>query len=544
LSPKIHIFVALFAIGCWIAANNTLPEAVPQHALFRDADDTSRNFGTRKLMQSKKSMKSISVRRCFGASAASLAALLSGTAVAADKELLDVLLKNGAISEEQHGALNKKGGDLGESDLLEILKKNGAITKDQYSNLSKKEAAKKASVEQNHVAQDPTKVETKGKLEWGTADGNFTWRLGGRLHLDGTFYDNDKNTEEKSGVDARRARIELQGTLYKNWMWKLDYEFGQTESVKQGFRDAYIRYIMKDMIPGFPTTITVGQFKEYFGLEHANSSNHMPFVERALVSRVFHDFAEASDGRRIGVGLQTSGNDLWTAALGVFGKNVSGESFDEYSDPIAVEGRATLSPIHTDSAAVHLGFAGNWIDLDNPDAARFSQRPEARIGATRFIDTGVIADAQNVNRWGMEAGGIYGPVWLQSEYLRVDVHRRGADTVSFDGWHTDVGWVMTGESRGYDWHNGVFLNPKPHANFSLGGDGWGALEVAARYSVLDLNNQDIRGGRETNFTAGLHWFPNPNFAFKADWTQVLDITGGQYDGATPSEFLLRAQAYW
>lgn len=484
------------------------------------------------------------VRRQLQIGAAAFAALLSGASFAADKELLEILLKNGVINKQQYGSLSEKGGDLGGADLLDILQKNGAITKDQYSTLSKKQAAAPVKADAKHAAGEPGKVETKGKLEWSSADGDFTWRLGGRLHLDGTFYNNEGGSDEKSGVDARRARIELQGTLYKNWMWKLDYEFGQTEQVKQGFRDAYIRYLMKDMIPGFPTFITVGQFKEYFGLEHANSSNHMPFVERAQVSRVFHDFAEASDGRRIGVGVQTAGNDLWTAAFGVFGKNVSGDSGDGHSDPIAVEGRATLSPIHTSDTAVHLGFAGNWISLDDPKQARFSQRPEARIGATRFVDTGVIAGAEDVNRWGMEAGGIYGPLWVQGEYLIADVHRKGADTASFDGWHTDIGWVLTGESRGYDWHNGVFLNPKPHANFSLGGDGWGALELAARYSVLDLNSHNIRGGRETNVTAGLHWFVNPTFAFKFDWTKVVEVEGGKYEGVTPNEFLFRAQAFW
>lgn len=492
-------------------------------------------------MISKLSTPLMGVRRSL-VCALSLAMMLPGAAFAVDQELLDILLKNGVITKDQHGTLGKKEGGPGGQELLDILMKNGAITKSQYGDLAKSRAAT-GSADTKHAASEPAKVETKGKLEWGTADGNFTWRLGGRLHLDGTFYSNDDGTEERSGVDARRARVELQGTLYKNWMWKLDYEFGQTEQVKQGFRDAYIRYLMKDAIPGFPTFVTIGQFKEFFGLEHANSSNHQVFVERALVSRVFHDFAEASDGRRMGVAVQTSGHDLWTAGFGVFGKNISGDSTDEFNDPIAVEGRATLSPIHTDTAALHFGFAGNWIKLDNPAHARFSQRPEARIGAERFVDTGVISNADDVNRWGMEAGGIYGPVWLQSEYLRTDVHRRGGgDTVTVDGWHTDIGWVLTGESRGYDWHQGVFLNPKPRANCC--GDGWGAWELAARYSVLDLNNLDIQGGRETNFTAGVHWFVNPNFAFKFDWTKVVDINGGKYDGATPSEFLMRAQAFW
>lgn len=481
----------------------------------------------------------------LGAGAISLAAVLANPVFADDKELLDALLKNGIITNEQYQKLSAKGSSgSASSELLEILAKNGALTKDQHAHLAKMQS------EEKHVAaKDKSEEHKDGRvnfsekgLELESGDGNFKARLGGRLHLDGTFYANDDGTSDVSGVDARRARLEFQGLFYKNWMWKLDYEFGQTSEVKGGFRDAYIRYLAKDTIPGFPASLTIGQFKEHFGLEHQNSSNHMPFVERALVSRVFHDFAEASDGRRLGVSAQVEGHDMWTTAFGVFGKNVSGDSSDGFNDPVALEGRTTFSPIHTHDAALHFAFAGNWIKLDDPDQARFRSRAEGRIGAQQLLDTGEISGAQDVNRWGLETGGIYGPLWLQAEYLRTDVHRKADRTVSFDGWHTDIGWVLTGEPRGYDWHQGVFTNPKPHTNFGNGG--WGAWEVAARYSVLDLTSLDIRGGREANFTAGINWFLNPNFALKADWTKVLDINGGEFSGQKPSQFLMRAQAFW
>jgi hypothetical protein len=41
-----------------------------------------------------------------------------------------------------------------------------------------------------------------------------------------------------------------------------------------------------------------------------------------------------------------------------------------------------------------------------------------------------------------------------------------------------------------------------------------------------------------------HSYPTPNFRFMANYVRVLDIEGGDFDGAEPDAFLLRAQAYW
>jgi len=51
---------------------------------------------------------------------------------------------------------------------------------------------------------------------------------------------------------------------------------------------------------------------------------------------------------------------------------------------------------------------------------------------------------------------------------------------------------------------------KPKTNFSLKNGGWGAWQVAARYSHLDLDDHNIRGGNEDNITLGVNWHWNPN----------------------------------
>jgi phosphate-selective porin OprO/OprP len=58
----------------------------------------------------------------------------------------------------------------------------------------------------------------------------------------------------------------------------------------------------------------------------------------------------------------------------------------------------------------------------------------------------------------------------------------------------------------FDWNEGHF----------------GALEVAVRFSRLDLDDADVRGGRENNLTLGFSWYPLSNIrvATNAIWGHV------------------------
>jgi phosphate-selective porin OprO and OprP len=395
-------------------------------------------------------------------------------------------------------------------DLLKVLKDQGTITPEVYEQLK---GAAQADDEQNTAGQSEIKqaaetlpkVETKEKLEISTPDGAFKWRIGGRLHTDAAFYNNDTGTGDtttlSSGADVRRARLALEATLYRIWQLKLEYDFAGTTDVDDGIRDAYLRYLHT---ADWPLSLTVGQFKEYLGLESITSSNDISFIERALPSRTFNDIAGGSDGRRLGVGLNTFGHDVWTASAGIFGRSATGETgADDESDPIAFVGRLTLSPWHTENRAFHLGFAGSWVSPGDAHTVQIRSRPEARIGADRLVDTGAL-DAEDVNRYGVEAAGVYGPFSLQGEYLRGDVNREvaGSPDVSFDGWYVMGSWLLTGESRGYVFEEARFRNPKPKG--VVGKGGIGAWELLARYSTLDLSDEDVDGGEEDNVTVGIN----------------------------------------
>jgi phosphate-selective porin OprO/OprP len=64
------------------------------------------------------------------------------------------------------------------------------------------------------------------------------------------------------------------------------------------------------------------------------------------------------------------------------------------------------------------------------------------------------------------------------------------------------GFFITGESRNYDPKSGKYKRIMPTRKY------WGAWEIAARYSKLDLQDRDVLGGREGDVTVALNWWAN------------------------------------
>jgi phosphate-selective porin OprO/OprP len=433
-------------------------------------------------------------------------------------------------------------------DLLKILRDKGSITQEEYDALvsaSRLDEEATVGAISEIKAMNPPKIETKGKLEIGTPDGNFTWRLGGRIHWDSAFYSNDTGTFERttmgSGTDMRRARLDLTATAWRVWQFKLQYDFADSDSnIDRGLRDAWIKYLHKG---AQPFTVTMGQFKEYISLEEMTSSNDVTFVERSLPMAF-----NSPNGRRLGIGVSAPFHDMFTVSAGVFSRAIdSDENVDtDDSDPLIFTGRLTFSPIHTGNRLLHLAVAGSTIQPKDDDLVRYRQRPEAAINSPeRLVDTGTL-EADSISRLGFEAAGFYGPFSLQGEYLHqsIDGNTAADPDPDLNGWYIYGSWLMTGESRGYKFEDGVFNNPKPKG--VVGQGGIGAWELVARYSTIDLTDGDegIEGGEQDNFTIGVNWYPTQNLKFMANYVQVLDVEGGDFDEAEPSIVELRGQAYW
>ncbi len=215
-----------------------------------------------------------------------------------------------------------------------------------------------------------------------------------------------------------------------------------------------------------------------------------------------------------------------------------------------------------DTCLLHIGGAyqirdGKFDAASGRDVVRFRARPEIRNGHTpglpQFVDTGLIG-ADAVHTLAAEAALIWGPFSVQAEYTAAIVDDATTGGVArgsamFQGWYTQVSYFLTGESRAYDRRLGRFGRVTPQQNlWTMADDGcgqkrpcWhtGAWELAARYSVIDLNDSGIFGGEMRNTTLGLNWHWNVNTRLQANYIFTeRNVIAPKNDGVS-HEFGLR-----
>jgi phosphate-selective porin OprO/OprP len=307
-------------------------------------------------------------------------------------------------------------------------------------------------------------------------------KLGGRLHLDYASIDDDV-TPMDGGFEVRRARVSLRGRFSNDWRLALDWDAGTVS----GWKNAFVQYRGFDKL-----IITAGNQLVPFGLEANGSSNNEVFMERALPDALNSHFL-------MGLGIRGGGSN-WTLNGGYFGDGLS-DSDTVTSDGTSVAGRFTFAPVLGKSKVIHLGLAAEFRALDSNSGYRVRARPESYANTERLIDTGVIADASKVNTFGLEAAALMGRFSMQGEYVTADISRDLGPEVTLDGGYLMASLFLSGGHRRYSKSNGTFRAPK------LKGKS-GAWEIAARYSTLNLQDQDATGGEETNLTLGLNWYIN------------------------------------
>ena len=345
-------------------------------------------------------------------------------------------------------------------------------------------------------------------------DGFFRLKVGGRLEGDFAAIRADQAIEDEIGgvgdfAELRRAWVTLSGTVGKRLIYKIQVDV-TGNSAGDDDHNEYLRQTflgIRDLGP--LGTVRIGYHKEPFSMNELNSSLAIPFMERALPA-VF------APSYNPGISSQNhafDGRMTWQFGLYQF---TGGDDSDAHLDLTA---RVTGLPVYEDDGRtlLHLGFSYSHQYRDEL-SLRYRRRPESHL-AERFVDTGDFA-TDGVHLYGLEVAAVRGSTTLQSELILSHVDTVSGGSGQFWGGYIQANHFLTGEVRPYVLVQGLFGRVIPKHYFDWRGGGWGAWEIAARYSYLDLNDGDVRGGILSDLTLGLNWHLRPHIRWMTNYVHA------------------------
>ncbi len=418
-------------------------------------------------------------------------------------------------------------------DTIEALKK-------QIQELDQKVRILERKAELNQEA-DETKAKEAPRLSAGangfsfsSADTNFLLRIRGYVQADGRFYQGDHIPINDTFL-LRRVRPIFEGTVFKNYDYRvmLDFGSGLTSTANNDglLQDAYLNV---HYWPEFQ--IQVGKFKPPVGLERLQSGANLLFAERGLPTQLVPNRD---------VGLQLHG-ELFKGALnyqaGVFNgvqDGASGDSDLGVDDHKDVAGRIFAQPFKATKIqplqGLGFGVAGTWGNQAGTLPTLKTPGQQTFFSYNTSTGTNVVADGdhwrlvpQGYYYWG--PFGVFGEYAISEQKLRRDVTGSAPffNRVQNRAWQVAGSWFLTGEQNSFK--PVTIAHPLNPAN-----GGWGALELAARYGELTIDDAAFAGSpafassssanKVTSWGVGVNWFLNRNIKLTLDYDQT-DFKGG------------------
>jgi len=337
----------------------------------------------------------------------------------------------------------------------------------------------------HHPQTSTSKIHTSyNNLSLEALDGNFTAQLNGYALYDWLGFTNDRNTLT-SGTYFRRAELDLNGTIAKDWGYLIAYDFANSL-----YKSVYLSY------NGWKSfSVLAGQFSPAFGLSNSDDLTAINFLELSLpVNAISTPYTQGAS-----VGWN---DDHWVVVGAAFqpgtGTTVVG------SKPLGETLRVVFVPMHTPIDVLHFGLSGWHQNSDGSNSVDFSTVPEANSYRNEtLIDTGSILNTSYYNAIDGEFAWVKNAFTVNSEYVKTWVQRKpGFSNVNFNGYYLTLAYFLTGESSNYTYPGAYFTTLK-----DIKGK-YGAWQIATRFSSLNLNDGIVRGGKENDFTVGLNWYPS------------------------------------
>jgi len=320
---------------------------------------------------------------------------------------------------------------------------------------------------------------------------------------------------QENKLEARAARLMLHGTLGQHY--KAGYlvagEYKGFESEPEDL------WSITDVSLTFPlggpaTKLTVGKTKETFNYEMVGDSGSLPQQERVLSPF----FVSRNVGAKI---IRVLGADQrMTMAAGVYNDwLVTGDALDTSGTDVTARVTGLAWDQHEGTSFLHLGAALRYAGADN-NTMRYKGRPETNV-SDNYVDTGNLP-GDHAWHLGLELLWNEGPFSVLAEYNRAAVNSPAQGDPVFSGYYITGSWVLTGETRPYDRTTGYARRVMPKGR-------WGAPELVARFSHVDLNDGVVQGGSFDKTYLGINWWATrkwkAGFGWGRTWLDRFGTTG-------------------
>ena len=342
----------------------------------------------------------------------------------------------------------------------------------------------------------------------------------GWLHQDEVSQAQVGDLEEYDGGEIRGLRFGVIGTINfeRPWIYTL---FAATNAFDKGFdttQDDNLTLFDYRIDAALPrgVFVSVGKQKEPISRERVTTLIFEPMQERSTAADAM------MPSRNVGIVVSGTGfGKRMTWAGGVFNDWFdAGQRFDESASQLAARITGLALGATDESHVVHVGIGGRYTDAK--EGIRYGTEPEFNQ-APVFVDTEELP-AEQAYTVDLELAWRRGPFWAGGEYVFSALDAPPLGNPRFSGYHVFGTWALTGEMRSYNRKAGVF-GPLPVARTVHQG-GWGAWEVAARWSDLDLDDGPVQGGRVGIASAGLTWWLTPLFSASLNYRHIRLDRGG------------------
>lgn len=323
--------------------------------------------------------------------------------------------------------------------------------------------------EASAVTPEPAPIEAAAEEEQSSG---LEWRATVTVHGDGLLH-SDLPEERQKSTELRRARLGIQVLLNDQTRLSVGGDFSDGARL----RDLFIEFRSS------PVYWVAGRFPEPFGLAAQQGSRAGLMMEAPMA-------AALGPGFGLGGAVNLGGDD-WGFTGGLFTSSsvVSDEEvLTGAREEDAITLRYTRTQFRTEDRVLHLGLG--FSDREpTSEAFRFVAIPESVLLRGLQVSSGFLpGDGISYSLLGAEVGFAQGPLLLQAEYVAAELpdFGLGSGKSVYRGYYAEAGWVLTGERRPYSTRRGAFGPVSPGSRWGEGA--WGAWELAARYSVVDLTD--------------------------------------------------------